>query len=134
MRRVGVKRIFLLLFMVFALSGCNDFSGQEIRYTLTTGTTGQNEINEITKKFTISDAISFELEGNKEIGTPIKILIIKHNNGKESIISSYDEDIDLTWGWVHYSFGNFDEMGEYSFRVFNTNNKLLGESRFTVTD
>ena len=133
------KRFIKWSFMIVAASvlfGCSEeiihVTTQEPTYEFTIGTEGNREIAEITDTFTLDDKIAFELSGNQVIGTPIKIIWIKHNEGMEEILWSYDENIDPTWAWVHYSFENPQEVGEYTIRVFNAEDNLLGEGRFTI--
>lgn len=127
---IAIKGFLLIMFMIL-ISGCGIQLFQEVN-TMKIGHPGENGIEEIADTFTLEDQVSFELDSNKEIGTPIKILIIKHDGEVENIYSSYDEEIDPTWAWVYYIFAPFEETGDYTIKVFNSENKLLGEGDFTV--
>lgn len=128
--KIAIKGSLLIMFLVM-ISGCGIRQFQE-SYTLTIGHLGENRIVEVTDTFTLEEQVSFELDGNKEIGSPIKILVIKHDGDVENIYYSYDEEIDPTWAWVQYTITPFEEAGNYTIKVFNSENKLLGKGDFTV--
>lgn len=125
-----VKTFLLFLVLVIGtLHGCN--VEPEARYEMRVGSTGDREIAEIKDTLKVGETVSIELEGNKVIGTPITILFIKNNETTESIIGNYEEHIDPTWGSVHYQFDEV-EAGDYTIRIFNKENELLGEVSFTM--
>lgn len=130
--RKTIKCLLLIIFLIM-ISGCGIRPFQE-SYTMKIGHPGENGVGEVTDTFKLEDQISFELDSNNEIGTPIKIIIIKHDEGVENIYSSYDEEIDPTWAWINYTFTPLEETGDFTIKVFNSENKLLEQGDFTITD
>lgn len=130
--KLNVRFIKLLISFIAAsiLVGCMESKPE---YEFAIGTAGETTIREVTNIFNLNQEIAFRITGDKPIGSStINIIWIKRNEDSEEFLSSYEVKIDPTWKGVFYEVGNPKVEGDYTLRIFNKDDVLLGEGDFSV--
>lgn len=130
------KLVIGIILLVGLLFGCGDSDIGSLfgstGYDLTIGTTGEDGIAEEKSRFRAGEEITIELEGSKAIGSFVKVSILKKGDDVENLLITENIDIDPTWTWMYYSFGQFPESGDFVIRLFSTEDVLLDEVDFSI--
>lgn len=126
-----------MVLLIGLLFGCGDVEELEVidktgDYWLITGIAGDEGIVEEKSRFRMGEDISFQIEGDKVLGTPLKLMVVKKINDIEKFIGSDSVEIDPAWNMMFYQFNQFAETGDYTIKVFNIDNALLGEGDFSI--